>query len=483
MERNKLIMMIGLPASGKSLIADQLSLEVSAVIHSSDNLRQELFGDVNLQDKNGELFTELHNRIKKDLKEGKNVIYDATNLNYKKRKGFLEELKKIDVHKQCIFVSTPYEKCLEQNNLRERKVPEYVIKRMYMSVNIPQYYEGWDSIQIIWSTEGYNFDTNLLFNGENGLNKIDQENPHHTFTIGKHCLMCSHICEELIDDFELNMAAMYHDIGKRFTKEYCDKRSEKEIWKDIDGYENSYEVSSFGNIRNKIRGNILKARPHSGGYTQVGLSGKNYYIHRLVAKAFCLTPDELNELSKLDVNHKDGNKKNNYYKNLEWYNRSQNQIHAFYTMDGRNIYGSDKYNSKLTINQIIEIKRLKSTGLSNAKVGKIFNVDRSVISRVNNDKSYIDNCRENLVKVGPILPYKHATYYQHHLVSAYDSLFYLKEEGLDNETILKISNYIQWHMQPFFMESDKARNKFINLVGQEFYDKLMILHEADVKAH
>lgn len=476
---SKLIMICGLVASGKSFVAKQLALKENAVIHSSDELRIELFGDVNEVDRNGEVFQELHKRIKDDLKKGKNVIYDATNLSNKRRKTFLEELKKIDVQKECVFVATPYEKCLEQNKQRERKVPEYVIKKMYLSVNIPQRYEGWDSIEIVYNTEGYYFDTNLLFNGENGLNKIDQDNPFHTLTIGKHCLKCFQICEQLLDDFELNMAAMYHDIGKRFTKEYCDKRSEKEIWKDIDGYENSYEVSSFGNIRNKVRGNILKARPHSGGYTQVGLSGKNYYIHRLVTKAFCLIPDELSELPKLDVNHKDDNKKNNYYKNLEWCNRSQNQIHAFYTMDGRNIYGSDKYNSKLTTSQIIEIKKLKSTGLSNAKVGKIFDVDRSVISRVNNDKSYIDNCKENLVKVDPILPYKHATYYQHHLVSAYDSLFIFNKQGFEQETILLIANYIQWHMQPFFLDTEKSKNKFINLVGQEFYDKLLILHEAD----
>ena len=91
---SKLIMMCGLVASGKSFVANQLALKENAVIHSSDELRIELFGDVNEVDKNGEVFQELHKRIKDDLKKGKNVIYDATNLNHKKRKGFLEELKK-----------------------------------------------------------------------------------------------------------------------------------------------------------------------------------------------------------------------------------------------------------------------------------------------------------------------------------------------------------------------------------------------------
>ena len=305
MERNKLIMMVGLVVSGKSFYAQELALKENAIIHSSDELRIEMFGDVNVQDKNDEIFRELHRRIKTDLTNGKNVIMDSTNLNYKKRKALLTELKKLNVQKECYFVATPYEKCLEQNRQRERKVPEYVLNRMYKSIFIPQKYEGFDSIEIVYNTEGYDFDTNLLFNGENGLNKIDQHNPYHTLTIGKHCLKTFQICEELLDDFELNMAAMYHDIGKRFCK------------------------------------------------------------------AFKNSKDEDTET---------------------------------------------------------------------------------------------------------------AHYYQHHLVSAYDSLFIFNKQGFDKETILKITNYIQWHMMPFFIDTEKSKNKFINLVGQEFYDKLLILHEADVLA-
>jgi len=111
----KFIQMIGIVASGKSSIAEQLALKENAVIHSSDALRIELFGDVNIQDKNEEVFRELHKRIKLDLSNGKNVIMDSTNLNYKKRKALLEELKKFNIQKECYLVATPYEKCLEQN--------------------------------------------------------------------------------------------------------------------------------------------------------------------------------------------------------------------------------------------------------------------------------------------------------------------------------------------------------------------------------
>ena len=70
-----------------------------------------------------------------------------------------------------------------------------------------------------------------------------------------------------------------------------------------------------------------------------------------------------------------------------------------------------------------------------------------------------------------------AHYYQHHLVSAYDSMFYLR--WLDDYTMLNVVKYIQWHMQPFFIKTDKAKNKLINLIGQTAYEKLLILHKAD----
>ena len=80
---NKLVMLVGLPGSGKSTYAGKLKKE-GVIIHSSDRVREEL-GDVNDQSKNEEVFRILHKRIKDDLKSGKSVAYDATNLNRKRR--------------------------------------------------------------------------------------------------------------------------------------------------------------------------------------------------------------------------------------------------------------------------------------------------------------------------------------------------------------------------------------------------------------
>lgn len=102
-----------------------------------------------------------------------------------------------------------------------------------------------------------------------------------------------------------------------------------EIWKTIQGYE-SYEVSSFGNVRNINSGRILKPTLRSG-YQSLSLSKENvkktYSIHTLVASHFLEKPSEDAQI----VNHKNGMKTDNHISNLEWVTHSQNAQHAIQT--------------------------------------------------------------------------------------------------------------------------------------------------------
>ncbi len=96
-----------------------------------------------------------------------------------------------------------------------------------------------------------------------------------------------------------------------------------EVWKEIANYD-KYEVSSFGNVRNKKTGRILKPA-NKGGYLCVGLSNiktKTFPVHRLVALAFIENPE-----NKLHVNHKDKNSLNNKLSNLEWNTAKENNKH------------------------------------------------------------------------------------------------------------------------------------------------------------
>lgn len=139
----------------------------------------------------------------------------------------------------------------------------------------------------------------------------------------------------------------------------------KEVWKDIQGYEDKYQVSNYGRVRSKervvdrgkyglleVHAKNLTARQKENGYLIVGLyshnKGKNAYIHRLVAKAFIPNPDNLPT-----VNHKDGNKKHNFVSNLEWTSYSDNNKHAY----NHGLTHSNKNNSHMS-------KKVKAYDLS-----------------------------------------------------------------------------------------------------------------------
>lgn len=236
--RNKLFMMIGLPASGKSTIAKEISESEGAIIVSSDEIRKELLGDINDQSNNELVFKEVEKRIIEGLKEG-NVIYDATNINYKKRIAFLQRLNKLEVEKIAIMVATPYEDCLIRNSQRERKVPEEVIKRMYYNFYVPQYFEGFDDIQIKYTNDYMFFFSDL--------EDIKQDNPHHSLTVLEHCKKTEEILQK--DNKRLsipiNFASRLHDIGKLKTKTFINAKGETT---DIAHYYNHEKVSAYDSL-------------------------------------------------------------------------------------------------------------------------------------------------------------------------------------------------------------------------------------------
>ena len=112
----------------------------------------------------------------------------------------------------------------------------------------------------------------------------------------------------------------------------------EEVWKDIKGYEGLYQVSNFGNVKS-LRKRIDKGKCHryfnekilkpietNKGYLRVKFCKdrkiKKIRVHRLVAEAFIKKPE-------LEVNHRDGNKKNNKIENLEWVTKKENLQHAW----------------------------------------------------------------------------------------------------------------------------------------------------------
>ena|SRR3989304_3536307 len=159
-------------------------------------------------------------------------------------------------------------------------------------------------------------------------------------------------------------------------------------WKPIDGYEHCYLVSDTGLIKSVARyrpsreGNIRRPT-YPRGYVYVELSKNNKKskrsVHRMVALAFIPNPMRLPE-----VNHLDGDKKNNRVSNLEWCTKSENQLHSFRI--GRVpacVQGKRNPNAKLTELQVKEIRKRmimeKTTHLA-----KEYGVTFGAIARIKN---------------------------------------------------------------------------------------------------
>lgn len=228
MEKVKFIMLCGLPASGKSTYCEQYKHDKDWAVLSSDEIRAELCGDVNDQSKNELVFKLLHQRVKDDLRAGKNVIYDATNLNRKRRIAFLHEIKNISCEKICVLFATPWEQCLANNFTRDRQVPEEAMTRMYSNYDAVWYSEGWDDIQIVWwkyETRG-DFGYNINLDIER-WKEISHNSPYHSLSIGEHMEEAYKYMSNQTNDDRLLAAALLHDCGKPDVKAYINSKGEQ----------------------------------------------------------------------------------------------------------------------------------------------------------------------------------------------------------------------------------------------------------------
>jgi predicted kinase len=222
MNRPSLILLVGIPGSGKTTYAENYS-RVRPNIHlSSDLIRKELWGSEATQGDNNEVFSLMQSRAIEALNNGKSVVYDATNITRKDRSYTISLCPKF-VKIECHIIWAPIETCIERDAARERTVGKEVIDRMLKRFQAPWYDEGIDEIVTIWNTnEGFNQETyvNNLINATN----IPHDNPHHTLNIKEHCNKAySYAIKNRFPSYML-MAAKYHDIGKPYVKSFIDSK-------------------------------------------------------------------------------------------------------------------------------------------------------------------------------------------------------------------------------------------------------------------
>ena len=153
-----------------------------------------------------------------------------------------------------------------------------------------------------------------------------------------------------------------------------------EIWKDVEGFEGLYKVSSFGRIKS-IRKNKFLSPYSVGNYLAVKLYDnyriKVYLVHRLVALHFIPNPTNLPE-----INHKDEDKHNNYLYNLEWCDRVYNCNYGT---------GKIRLGIKSSFNKRKPVEQLTMEG----EVVQIFNSAQEAGQCLNKYPSHISSCCHN----------------------------------------------------------------------------------------
>lgn len=183
------------------------------------------------------------------------------------------------------------------------------------------------------------------------------------------------------------------------------KRRRIERWKPIPDTNELYWISSKGKVHSRKHNKIHLLKPkktfksnRNGSRDNCHLRVTIYYndgsnkkelIHRLVGLLFVPNPNNYPQ-----INHKDGIKANNYYKNLEWGTQSMNMIHAYHTLGHKQLLntnrkGTNNNASKLTDEDVKDIRhQLATTKTRQKDLAKQYNVTRYTINAINTNKRW-----------------------------------------------------------------------------------------------
>ena len=149
MSKNVLIVMCGLPASGKSTYSEWLAINANFHRVCPDIIRKDLYGDENVQGDGKKVFSIAHYQMATIGNLDGNVVFDATNINANRRKKLVKEMRPYFDVIICKWFSTPLNICIKRNFSRERQVPYEVLKQMAENFQKPMIDEGFDIIEEI----------------------------------------------------------------------------------------------------------------------------------------------------------------------------------------------------------------------------------------------------------------------------------------------------------------------------------------------
>ncbi|GIO29430.1 MULTISPECIES: ATP-binding protein [Paenibacillus] len=266
-------MLVGLPGSGKSHYAKELCKRQRAALVATDAIRERLFGSESIQKNAYLVFEEAYLEIGKALESGRNVVFDATNVSRDRRLKFLKTFK--DAPVECHVMTTPYEVVAERNLSRKRRVGERILTKYAKSFEFPVAGEGFQELHLVHFPSGTGLEREtleqLLASGADHdtlfaylsayphfrtMLGFDQENPHHSKTLSEHTyavLEYLNACYEGEHLLAMQLAALFHDIGKPFSK----------VWKASRGY---YSYYGHEHVSASVAAHVLQELGYDKGF-------------------------------------------------------------------------------------------------------------------------------------------------------------------------------------------------------------------------
>lgn len=253
-------LMMGIPGSGKSYKGKRIAEKENGEYISSDDIREELYGDAQIQRDHTYIFKVMEERLLAALSNGRVVVYDATNSSRRIRTHLIKQvLKKHEVIGHCLL--TPLEMCRERNQSRERTVSEAGISNMYKGFHFPFMFEGFKDIhyyiepdssssqkeeleQLLLSRATYTdlFDELQKMAKEfETIYELPQDSSYHSFSVSRHTYhVYQNVLNEEHSETELQMlwVAVFHDLGKGYCKSFRNYKGELQRYANFKGHEN-----------------------------------------------------------------------------------------------------------------------------------------------------------------------------------------------------------------------------------------------------
>jgi hypothetical protein len=160
--------------------------------------------------------------------------------------------------------------------------------------------------------------------------------------------------------------------------------------KQISLFGKEFLIYENGDLFNLKTNKKLKSFDNGVGYLRVGIyvgdnKHKPVYIHRLLAQSFIPNPN-----NKIEVNHIDGNTKNNDLSNLEWVTKSENALHAYKLGLSKPSPNKGEKNGNAILNQekVIKIRTMFKNGIRQCEIVKEFGINKVLVSSIVRNKSW-----------------------------------------------------------------------------------------------